>query len=938
MFLIKLRDIFLIVFFLSISACGLNTGEKIPSPRIEGFSVGCLNGIGDKVSLYLKGQLDERQITLASNCIQTALNIFKDQVHGQKRGEWTPYELRKFIQDLFLQDNVIRDPLLNQLARLKTVIIGGEENTLTKEDIEKFILFVEILKKEAIFFQPYFKALHVLNQKDLKKDPGLLKTIDRDLKKSINRVSIFFKSFAKPYPLKDMEALFKELDFFPDHHYNISLPKEKINLMGALKSFVFGRSDPHIAPEEWDGFFTASAYLISAHVNWTVLKRQNQWLSPKGTKALNRVINNGILFLSLALQNRPNKPLRTEDFLNLHQHLKQVKIMPEKVGDQGMKSLLTVLFGKVFAPQRTCVPTPMGPVGNSETTEEARCDGDDRQKNPYQGLILTESHISQMQEMAQLWKETQSFIDYTYSSRTTSPLLLRLVPSFFSTPSLFQYGARAFQDILSLKPLYKTGKKIHISTEVYDSKNTMNYKNIKIYSFYWFIADMMKKGYESPPGHQGAGKNNTHTATSSTPNHTGVNKSDTAEHTSTTPGHQVAGKNHTAEHTNPTPSHKVTNKNDTHTSPTQSPGMTQENLTEFFIDLRPFAVDMGWLEKRNPKSVLKEGEAEFIAANVLTFSAEGFNPNWQEKEYLTHNEIVEYLAYAFSFAFSLQELGPALFKLCAENEDETDENQDWTNSQYNKDCVHNHLIPLLQQNTQNMPHFQTVLKTMDSAQKQELAQALIHISYETEEQYQKSLYMSKGHLKNIIMALYFVETTMTRYDKNQNLTLESDEIWEAFPVFQGYISRTLIYLICQESDDKVEDVYAYTIEKEVLPTSDTLTKWDKGVAATELWIHGITRKQGYEYWALFLDRAKLTRVFSSLTKGLLHKKKETGGQECFGPTEMDETFCDICARQCLILWEQQKSQYPSTTHLFCGSCMDQCPEAEETKVKGVLSE
>ena len=853
MSLTKLKYV-VFIFLLSLLACGLNTGEQIPAPRIEGFSVGCLNGIDNKVTLYLKGQLDERQITLVSNCLQTALQVFKNQVHGQKRGEFTPYELRKFIQDLFLQDNIIRDPLLNQLARLKHVIIGGGENTLTKKDIEKFIVFVEILKKSAVFFQPYLKALHVLNQKDSKKDLNLLKTIDQDLKKSISRVSIFFKSFANPYPLKDMEALFRELDFFPDHHYNISLLKEKTSLIGALKSFIFGRSEPHIAPEEWDGFFTTSAYLISAYVNWTILKKQSQWLSPKGTKALSRVINNGILFLSLALQNRPNRPLRTEDFLNLHQHLKKAEFMPNRVGDKGMKSFLTILFGKVFAPpsaatsgpvktahtqqvfaqgDEACAPTLGEPIGDSKMAQQgqptasftakaqkAECDdGYDRQKNQYEDIGLTASHIREMQEKAQFWKETQSFIDYNYSSKAPSVPVRMLMPSFFSTPSFFQQADKIFKNILSLKPLYNGGKKIQLSTGMNDSNNIMNYKNIKLYSFYHFIANMIKKGYEN---------------------------------------HAVEGG--------------------------ESPGMTQEELTEFFTDLRPFAVDMGWLEKRSQKAVLKEGEAEFIAANVLTFSAEGFNRNWKETEYLTHKEIVEYLAYAFSFAFSLQELGLALFKLCADNADnadKTDKSRNWTNSQYDKDCVQGQLIPILQQNTQqNMSDFQKALKTMSAHQQQELAQALIHISYETDEQYQKSLYMTKSHLKNIIMALYFVETTITRYDKNQNLTLEADEIWEAFPVFQGYLSRVLIKLLCQESDDIVKDVYAYTIYKGALPASNTLTRWDKGVATIELHIHKMAQKWGLIYWDLFLDRTKLTQVFSALTKGLLHKKQETVGTEC----------------------------------------------------------
>ena len=50
------------------------------------------------------------------------------------------------------------------------------------------------------------------------------------------------------------------------------------------------------------------------------------------------------------------------------------------------------------------------------------------------------------------------------------------------------------------------------------------------------------------------------------------------------------------------------------------------------------------------------------------------------------------------------------------------------------------------------------------------------------------------------MALYFVETTIGRYDLNGNLTLEHEEILKAYPAFQGYLSRVLVYLICRPTD------------------------------------------------------------------------------------------------------------------------------------------
>ena len=150
----------LLIVALTGLNCGLRIGEKASSTRsVEGFSVGCLNKMGEKVDLYLEGRLTVGQINQLFTCAKNALTLFKERIHGDTKGEFTPDELRKFIQDLLLQDKVINDTLLAQLIRLKQVIIGGPEDKLTVSDIERFIIFLDVLKKEAVFFQALYLCI-----------------------------------------------------------------------------------------------------------------------------------------------------------------------------------------------------------------------------------------------------------------------------------------------------------------------------------------------------------------------------------------------------------------------------------------------------------------------------------------------------------------------------------------------------------------------------------------------------------------------------------------------------------------------------------------------------------------------------------------------------------------------------------------------------------
>ena len=779
-----------------LTGCGLRVMENSPQKDIKSFSQGCLNGLKQKLELYIKGELTvkgesavegESKLNEIAQCVKTALLLFKERVHGKKKGEFTPSELRKFLQGLFLQDKVISDALLSELMRLKTIIIGGPEDRLTEVDIEKFIIFVEVLIKEAIFFQPYVQALN--NPADWKKisDKDSLREIEEDLQESIVRISIFTQHFSNPYFFSDIKTLTKELILFFDYHESVIQLDKKIRLISVLKQFFVGGSEAIIQPDEWGDILLTSAYLASAGFNYTLLKNQNSFISPEGIKYVFVVLNDLLSLLDLAIKNRPNKIITESDFLKVFAQLKLTWPFMRKLSKHSGHNLLLIFLGKIF---------------NVE-------------KNTYGTVQLTSGQMKLIQRTVQSWMEIQSFLNSIYGEKNfdSDLIISKIKPSFFSTKELFQGGKDIMKQLFSLKPLYRNSNKVYLSREIFSKEANYkhDYKNLTIYNFYYSVAEMLKMGYEAdyPDGL----------------------------------------------------------------------GTTQEELNNFFNDFQPIGEDLGWL-RSDTGSPLGSGEAEFLAANMLTATAEGFNPDWTQEEYLTSKEIVEYLAYAFSFGLSIGELETSMSKMCLNDKSVDAQNYNKAFAQYEIECVKVHLVPVLAEHMDNMPDLQEVVKGMSGKEKLNFADALMHISFETEEQYQQAAHLTRSNFKNIIMALYFVETTMDRYDLNKDLTLQNDEIWQGFPMFKGYLSRVLVELLCRDSDDMAASVYAYVIKKKNLPTSDDRNPWDKMVAWVQLHVHDILKGYDIDYWELYLDREQLTRVFSSVIKGFLRKKEASAGQSC----------------------------------------------------------
>ena len=795
----------LLLTVLLFSSCSLWVGEKMASSfNIDGFSIGCLNGIGEKADRYIQGRLTEEEIDQVSNCVKTALTLFKERVHGKTKGEFTPDELRRFIQKLFLQDRPIPDALFVQLVRLKQVIIGGSADKLTERDIDRFIIFTDVVKKEVLFFQPYIKALNLLIEKKKINGSDYLTGIDKDLKKSIARISVFMRSFSNPYSFSDMNVLIKEVvDFLFE---NRNLPPHidaKLELIGVLKKFTVGGSNLMIRPEEWEDFLLATSHLVSANVYYVLLRKQDPFISPKGMHYTFLAMKDLLNFLDISVKNRKEGVIKEEEFLKLAIQSQKAGFLTTQLKEEAVYNMLLIVFGKVF----------------------------NVDKNRYGTIELTQVQLNKIKKTLSPWIGIQSFLDYSASTGEFQKNLadVKKMQTFFPSEESFLNGKKAIDQMLLLKPLYREGKKIHLSRASYfgsPSDRILDFKNLTIYNFYYLIAVMMKAGYAN--GFADISE--------------GVEKV----------------------------SHKTSEK-------THDKGITEAELRDFFLDFQVIGQNMGWLEGEGEGRILSAGEAEFMAANMLTPTAKGFDHDWSKEEYLNSNEIVEYLAYAFSFGFSLKEM-ENFFTFCR-----APSSSDSDMALYDIDCVRVQLPAFFRNRMKNMPDLLKMLNRMNKQEEETLSTALLYIAFESEAKYQVAEYITRNHLKNIVMATYFVETTINRYDLNGNLTLQNEEIWKAFDAFKGYLSRVLIYLLCQPSDKLVSAMYGYVVHKKKLPASRTLKWYERQWAWIELQAHRMLKNGNIDYWDLNLNREELTTVFSTIVKGFLERRRQANQTEKICP-------------------------------------------------------
>ena len=790
MLLNKLKISFLFLLLLSNIGCGLHIGESVDTQSVQGFSLGCLNEAGKKVEAYLSGKAEVNQIYQLSNCIKTALNVFKEQVQGDTVDEFTPNELRKFIQELFLQDRTISDSLLAQLIHLKKVIIGGSEDKLTRKDIDRFIVFINIFTEELVFLQPYIQIFYDPEKSFLQlSESGELEKLQNDLRQSVDRISDFAERFSHSYAFSDIEILVRELDLIANGQVDIQDLDKKMEIIKAVKSMSVNGSEAHITPEEWGDLLLGYFYSISFTSHYSILKN-SALISVQSMRHARSMLNSVLSFLLQAIQNHPDKIIPELAFVNLINTLQSAQWMPVTLTEQSIKNILIILFGKIF----------------------------NVDKERYGIVELSEIQLEKMRHVMGVWMETQSFLDNSIKDDVSilDTITFKMISPFVSAENILFSGERnILYNLFSLKPLYREDDKVYLSRDIYEVKTqplSANYKNLTIYNFYHLIAEMIRVGYQ--------------------------------------------------------------------TEVSEDSGIKQSEIDSFFTDFYPVQMAMG-LVPRTDSSHLGKGEMEFLFTKMALPSSKGFTLDVDEEQEVSVNEIIQYFSYAFSIGFSLKDLYLALSEeQCLLGSDDTQLDPHLKN--YDKKCVLSYFLSHLYKHVENMPDLVLILQNMNNEDKNKFMEVLLNIAFDTDELAQSSEMITNYQIRYMFTALYLIETTMNRFDFNNDSLLQEDELWEAYKIFKGYLRRVMVDLVCIDELSIVPPIYAYTVHnKGNMPLNPSMGDMSQTFKLWTLQFNSFLHDTvGYNHWDMELDRIGLTQVYSNLGKVFISKKKERQKKSC----------------------------------------------------------
>lgn len=210
--------IIIIAASIFISSCSLQIGEE-PAKNSEidfGNQVDCLSSVGEVFSSFFEGDLDDAELAEFMDCAKFSFESFEKYTVGANSMEYHPKEIRNFLHRYFLKDKKISDQLLNQVMILKTVIIGGSAESITRPEFISFLQRMEIWKEQLVSVNRHMKIYSwSKNLKLERKFPKhVVEASIKALQSALISISEDFKGQDIKYDLSNIPILIDEFKDF----------------------------------------------------------------------------------------------------------------------------------------------------------------------------------------------------------------------------------------------------------------------------------------------------------------------------------------------------------------------------------------------------------------------------------------------------------------------------------------------------------------------------------------------------------------------------------------------------------------------------------------------------------------------------------------------------------------------------------------------------
>jgi hypothetical protein len=290
--------------------CGL-IGEQGPSGgmQLKSAEVGCLDGASKTFSEYFEGNSSETQVSALWDCFDKSIKLFTERTRGVEQDTYKPQELRLFLVKHFLKNGVISDGLLFRAMELKTALLGGSPDRLTRPELERARELISHLRSKTLrmrHFMPLTGSGQISrSEAEVTEAVTILEEEAQSLGVAIGRAN-------SSYSFESLDALIGEFEGFLPGSV-VQLLRKQIPTLKAMKAILVPSDKNAIGPAEWPNTLLLHAKLWGFYLRATHLKTNSpDLLRGEDRKKFLALIHDALDFFERAARRHPEQTISFE--------------------------------------------------------------------------------------------------------------------------------------------------------------------------------------------------------------------------------------------------------------------------------------------------------------------------------------------------------------------------------------------------------------------------------------------------------------------------------------------------------------------------------------------------------------------------------------------------------------------------------------------------
>lgn len=223
----------------------LEDKQKTQKPfELDMQGVQCLNQVPEVFSEYFQQKMESSKLHETTVCVDKALGEFLSSTRGADQTSYHVEEVQRFFQKYVFKKEISPE-LAKEIMKLKTAMIGGSEDLVTRAEFEKLRGLLKVFEVEMRRLYPHLNIyllkesinVTVLSQKN-KLDVAIA-----DLKIAVQNLLAGLRLADSEYSLPEVDLLLGEVEKFagivdPDHPF--SQWRRNLPTLEKLKTLLVG--------------------------------------------------------------------------------------------------------------------------------------------------------------------------------------------------------------------------------------------------------------------------------------------------------------------------------------------------------------------------------------------------------------------------------------------------------------------------------------------------------------------------------------------------------------------------------------------------------------------------------------------------------------------------------------------------------------------------